>query len=194
MASPNARRPRLWLLEETGVPYELVRIDIHDPSQPRDPEFAQASPMGKAPALADGVARLADSAALCMYVADRYPQTNLAPPIGDPLRARYLWWMVFTPGVIEPAMSGKFSGAAANRLRSGGGDFELMIETLAKGVTPGPWLLNERFSAADIMCGSFVVFMQQFGMLPGSDALENYAARRLARPAYQRALEIDAKG
>lgn len=189
---PQTRSVRvLWMLEEAGVPYERVLIDIRDPDKARDPEFALASPMGKVPALADGKARLADSAAICLYVADKYPQAKLAPTIDDPRRGRYLWWMTFTPGVIEPSMSEKFTGAKTNRLSSGWGDFDLMIDTLEKGIGDGPWLLGDEFSAADVMVGSSANFMKQFGILPASAQLEAYVARCLERPAYQRALEID---
>lgn len=192
---PQTRSARaLWMMEEAGVPYERVKIDIRDRSKPRDPEFALASPMGKVPALADGEARFADSAAICIYVADKYPHAALAPAIDDPKRGVYLWWMTFTPGVIEPAMAEKFTGGKPDRFRSGWGDFELMIETVEKGLAQGPWILGDTFSAADVMCGSSVVFMKQFDMLPASKTLEDYAARCLARPAYKRVLEIDDKG
>lgn len=192
---PQTRSARaLWMMEELGAPYERVFIDIRDAAKPRDPEFARSSPMGKVPALADGEARLADSAAICMYVADQYPDAGLAPAIGDPLRARYLWWMVFAPGVIEPAMMEKFAGLEPNRASSGWGSFDLMIETLEAGLAPGPWILGERFSAADVMIGSSAYFMKQFGVLPASEILNAYIERCLARPAYKRALEIDQAG
>lgn len=190
---PQTRAVRLvWMLNELGVPYEKVLIDIRDTSKPRDREFALASPMGKVPALADGEARLADSAAICLYLADKYPKAGLAPSISDPKRADYLWWMLFTPGVVEPAMSEKFQNIAPNRLRSGWGDFELMIETLAKGLVRGPWILGETFSAADVMVGSSAVFMKQFKMLPDNRTIEGYADRCLARKAYKDALAADA--
>lgn len=192
---PRTRSLRaLWLLEELGVPYERVFIDIRDPGLTRDPEFKLASPMGKVPALADGKVRLADSAAIGLYVADRYPAAKLAPAIDDPMRGAYLWWMIYTPGVIEPAMAEKFSGIAPNRLSHGWGDFELMIETLENGVKDGPWLLGDKFSAADVLVGSSAYFMKQFGMLPQSKPIEAYIDRCLKRPAYERALVIDAKG
>lgn len=192
---PQTRSARaLWMMEEAGVPYERIKIDIRDRSAPRDPEFALASPMGKVPALADGEARFADSAAICMYVADKYRQAKLAPAIDDPKRGAYLWWMTFTPGVIEPAMAEKFTGGKPDRFRSGWGDFELMIETIEKGLGDGPWLLGADFSAADVMVGSSVYFMKQFGMLPDKPALNAYVERCLARPAYRRALEIDSRG
>jgi glutathione S-transferase len=93
----------LWLMEETGQPYERVLTDLSKGDQ-KAPDYLAINPMGKVPALRDGEATLAEAAAICAYVAERYPQANLAPPPGDPLRARYLYWLFFAPGCVEPAM------------------------------------------------------------------------------------------
>jgi glutathione S-transferase len=189
---PKTRAQRaVWMLEEAGVKYERVLADIREPSKTGDPDFVLASPMGKVPALADGEARLADSAAICMYVADKYPKAGLAPAIDDPKRGKYLWWMVYTPGVIEPAMSEKFARSTPNRARSGWGDFDLMIETFEKGLGKNEWMLGDKFSAADVMMGSSAAFMKQFGILPNNKTLEAYAERCTARPAYRRAAAMD---
>ena len=186
---PNTRASRImWLLGETGLDYETKHIDIRDAEARKDPGFQAASPMGKVPAIADGDVTVADSAAIGLYIADRYPEAGLAPAVDDPARGRYLFWMTYTPGCIEPAMMEMARGLEPNRASSGWGDFGLMIETLEKGLGDGPWLLGETFSAADVLNGSSVYFMKQFGMLTGNAALDAYAERCLARPAYQRAL------
>jgi len=193
---PRTRASRiLWLLEEMGEPFELRLIDIRKPEAREDPEFRAASPMGKVPAIMDatpeGVVRVADSSAIALYLADRYPSAGLAPAISDPQRGRYLYWMTYTPGVIEPAMSEKFNNWQVSRATSGWGNFDSMIEVLEQGLQPGPWLLGERFSAADVLVGSSVYFMQLFGILPESQVLAEYAARCQARPAYAKALARD---
>lgn len=189
---PNTRASRVvWMLDEAGIAYDRVLVDISDPDAARDPEFAAASPMGKVPALADGDVRMADSAAICIYVADRYPACGLAPGVDDPDRGAYLYWMLYTPGVIEPALSERFRGAEPNRLSNGWGDFDAMVETLHRGLSEGPWLLGARFSAADVMVGSSVLFMQEVGTMPDSERLKAYADRCRARPAYARAMALD---
>ena len=193
--SPQTRSTRaLWMLEEAGVAYELEQVDIQSPKRRNTDEFLEASPMGKVPALVDGEVRMSESAAICLYVADRYAAGTLAPAIDNPARGKFLYWLMYTPAVIEPAMSEKFSGVETNRYRSGWGDFELMIETLESGIADRTWILGDTFTAADVMLGSSMVFMRMFDMLPGSDALSTYADRCLARPAYQRAIEINDKG
>jgi glutathione S-transferase len=133
---------------------------------------------------------MAESAAICLYVADRYCAGSLAPPVDDPTRGKFLYWLMYTPAVIEPAMSEKFNGIEPARQRSGWGDFDLMIETLEKGIGDNTWILGEQFTAADIMLGSSTVFLRAFDMLPESPILAAYADRCLARPAYQKVLEL----
>jgi len=192
---PQTRSTRaLWMLEEAGVAYELERVDIQNPERRNTEEFLEASPMGKVPALVDGEVRMSESAAICLYVGDRYGPGTLAPAIDDPARGKFLYWLMYTPAVIEPSMSEKFNGVEPNRHRSGWGDFELMIETLERGIADRRWILGDTFTAADVMLGSSVVFMRMFDMLPASEVLSAYADRCLARPAYQRAIEINDKG
>ena len=190
---PRTRASRiLWMLEEMGEPFEVEQVDLLKP-ETKSAEFLAASPMGKVPAITDGPVKIADSAAIALYLADRYPASTLAPAIDDPLRGSYLYWMIFTPGVIEPAMAEKFNKWEVSRGTSGWGDFDLMMEVLQKGLEQGPWLLGDRFSAADVLVGSSVYFMKIFGILPENPLLEAYVERCLARPAYTKALARDAE-
>ena len=189
--APQTRSTRaLWLLEEAGVDYEMELIELRDPEREDSVDFRAASPMGKVPALVDGDVQMSESAAICLYIADRYCGGSLAPALDDAQRGKFLYWLMYTPAVVEPSMSEKFNGVEPNRGRSGWGDFELMIETLETGLGDAPWILGEGFSAADIMLGSSAVFLRAFDMLPASDILAAYADRCLARPAYQKALAM----
>jgi len=185
--APRTRSARgLWILEEAGIDYDLELVTLGDTGRETPEEFREASPMGKVPALVDGDVRMSESSAICLYIADRYSPGNLAPAIDDPLRGKFLYWLMYTPAVVEPAMSEKFSGVETNRFRSGWGDFDLMIETLENGIEGKAWILGEKFTAADVMLGSSVVFLRLFKMLPDSPSLNAYADRCLARPAYQK--------
>ncbi len=188
---PKTRSSRVaWMLEELGRPYEPVHVDIRS-DEAKPAEFLAASPMGKVPAIADGEVRMAESAAICLYLADRYSVGNLAPAVDSDDRGRFLYWMYFTPAVIEPAMAEKFNNVKTNPQSAGWGDFDSMIATLTKGLADGPWIMGDHFSAADVMVGSSVVFMRMFKILPDSPELNAYADRCLARPAYQAALAMD---
>ena len=150
---PQTRASRiLWLLEEMSEPFEVELIDIRKPESRNNPEFLAASPMGKVPAIMDstpnGTIRMADSAAIALYLSDRYPAAGMAPAPDDPSRGDYLYWMTFTPGVIEPAMMERFTGMEISKSTSGWGDFDTMIEVLVAGLENGPWILGEQFCAA----------------------------------------------
>ena len=188
--APQTRAQRgIWMLEEAGVDYDMERIELGSAEGRAVPGFLEASPMGKVPALVDGDVAMAESAAICLYVADRYAMGRLAPALDDPRRGRYLYWMLYTPAVVEPAMSERFNKIEPNRQRSGWGDFDLMIETWDAALDGREWILDEEFTAADVMLGSSAIFLRIFEMLPQTRNLAAYADRCLARTAYQRSLE-----
>ncbi len=191
--APRTRASRIvWLLEELGLEYEKVPVNINQKDEKStDPEFDAASPMQKVPALADGEVRLAESAAIATYLADRYRDVDLAPLPDQPTRGAYLYWMFFTPGVIEPAMAERVTGMTPNPTQFGWGSFDLMLSTLRRGVKDRPWLLGDSFSAADVMVGSSAAFLKMFDMLPIDPVIDGYVDRCLARPAYKKALEMD---
>jgi glutathione S-transferase len=177
----------LWLMEETGQPYERALTDLSK-GEHKSPEYLAINPMGKVPALRDGEATLAEAAAICAYVAERYPQAKLAPPLGDPLRARYLYWLFFSPGCIEPAMVQLATKIEMNPTAAGWGDAQLVLDVLDAALSNGPWLLGETFSAADIMVGSGLNFaVRLFKMAPSRPSFDRYLDRCAARPAFQRA-------
>ena len=101
--------------------------------------------------------------------------------------------MTFTPGVIEPAMMERFTGMEVSRATSGWGNFDTMIEVLENGLREGPWLMGETFSAADVLVGSSVYFMNMFGILPDSTTLSEYGERCSQRPACIKALARDSE-
>lgn len=189
--APQTRSTRaIWMCEEAGVDYELELVDIRQPERKDSDEFLAASPMGKVPAIVDGPVAMSESAAICLYIADRYSAGTLAPAIDDPLRGKFLYWTMYTPAVVEPAMSEKFSQVEPNRVRSGWGDFDLMITTFDEALEGRVWILGDQFTAADVMLGSSAVFMRLFDMLPDTRNIGAYADRCLARPAYAKAAEL----
>ena len=191
--SPRSRSfTALWLMEETGQPYERVLTDISTGAQ-RTPEYLAINPMGKVPAIKDGDATMAEAAAICAYVAERYPYAKLAPPVGDPRRAKYLYWLFYGPGCIEPAIVQLATKIEMNPVAAGWGDAQRVVDVLDGALQKGPWLLGEDFSAADIVIGSGLNFgVRLFKMIPSRPSFEAYIARCMARPAFQRAEKIAA--
>ena len=182
----------LWLMEETGQPYERVPIDISTGAQ-KQADYLAINPMGKVPALRDGEVTLAENAAICAYVAERYPDAKLSPPPGDPLRAKFLYWLFFLPGCIEPAMVQLSTKFEMNPVAAGWGEAQRPFDVLDAALSKGPWLLGENFSAADVAMGSMLNFaVRMFKMVPQRPSFDAYIDRCVARPAFQRAQQIAA--
>ena len=189
--TPKTRSMRaIWMLEEAGIEYDMEQVDIGSEDRKDSEEFLRASPMGKVPALVDGDVAMSESAAICLYLADRYSSGELAPAIDDPRRGRFLYWLMYTPAVVEPAMIEKVSNIESNRVSYGWGDFDTMISTFEDALRDNTWILGEQFSAADVMLGSSAHFLRLFKMLPETSNIADYADRCVAREAFQRALAV----
>lgn len=187
--APQTRSPRaIWMLEESGMDYDMELVDLRGADRKDSDEFRMASPMGKVPAISDGDVHMSESAAICLYIADRYGPAMLAPSVDDSKRGKFLYWIMYTPAVVEPAMSEKVSKVEVNRGRNGWGDFDSMIQVWDDALDGKDWILGDQFTAADVMLGSSATFLSMFKLLPETRNLGNYADRCQARPAYQRAM------
>ncbi|EMD83994.1 glutathione S-transferase family protein [Pacificimonas flava] len=187
--APQTRASRMfWLLEEIGEPYELERIDLGAPEN-ASADFRAASPLGKVPALTDDKAHVADSAAICLYLADKYAPGTLAPLPDDPARGEFLTWLFFTPSVIEPAMSEKASGMPPQPTRNAWGSWDRMLAALGDRLEGRDYVAAGCFTVADLMIAGSLRFMSAFGMLDLSPGMAAYTERCFGRPAAQRAEE-----
>jgi glutathione S-transferase len=181
------------MLEEVGVPYELSFVDVMAGAQKR-PELVALNPMGKLPILVDGQTVVTESAAIGLYLADRYAYGTLAPAVDDPARGPYLRWSLFAPSVVEPAVMAKGGGWTVKEGTAGWGSYDAMLATLEHALAHGgPYVLGERFTMADCIFGGTVRFMLTFNMVPPLVSLTAYAERLAARPALQRAQEINTR-
>lgn len=181
-----------WMLEETGAPYKLRVLNLAK-GEHKCAELVALNPLGKLPTLVHNGAVVTETAAICAYLADAFPQNRLAPPIGDPQRGPYLRWLVFAVATLEAGMMdiglkrepGPSSGLSY-------GTPELLFDTLARALAPGPWLLGAQFTAADVMIGAALHWGTLFGMIPERAEFKAYTARVTGRPAIQRAMAEDA--
>lgn len=182
--NPQSRAARMfWGLAEIGQPYELAYIDIRESARTDPPGFLAASPLRKVPALSDGDVHLADSAAIALYLADRYAAGRLAPLPDDPARGEFLFWLFYTPSAIEPAMTEKFAKLAPNPAAYPWGSFDRMVAAMETRLQDRDWLAAGRFTMADFMVASAIEFMQRFKMLEPSQLLADYVQRCTSRPA-----------
>ena len=190
--APRTRAFRaLWFLEELGEPYRIEPVDYAKGGHKR-PEFLKLNPMGKLPTVVDDGVAVAESGAILAYLADKYPGAGLAPAPADPRRADYLRWLFFAAGVMEPAFGQKLFNLDLPAHQVGWGSFEQMQAVVAEAVAGREWLAGGRFTAADLYVGSSLNFGVKFGILPGEGPIADYVARLTARPAYERATELEA--
>jgi len=180
-----------WMLEEMGQPYR-TEIMLYESSM-KAPAYLAINPMGKVPSITHRGQVVTECAAICAYLADAFPEACLAPTPGSPERAPYYRWMFFAAGPVESAVTNRQAGFVAGPDRArmmGYGTFETTMDVLEKAVSGG-YLAGGKFSAADVYLGSQILWGLQFGTIEKRPAFEAYAALLSARPAYQRAKEID---
>jgi glutathione S-transferase len=192
--SPNTRSTgALILLEELGAPYDLRVLNMKAGEQ-RQPGYLAVNPMGKVPALKHGAALVTEQVAVYLYLADLFPETGLAPAIGDPLRGPYLRWMVFYAASFEPAVVDRFRKVDPGpQAMLPYGDFDTMLATVLAQLAGGPYLLGERFSAADVLWGTALGWTTMFDIVPKRPAIMDYVGRIGSRPAALRVRGKDAE-
>ena len=170
-----------WMLDECGAEYDIVAIDF-EKREHKSPEFLRINPAGKLPALVDGESKIFEGVAISLYLADKFPQANLAPKIGAPERGRYLSLMVYSTSQLEPAMGDAMLGGQTSPQR-GWTDFETARNLIESELGDGPYLFGKWFTAADVMIGSLFIWRRMLGGQPDRPKLDAYVDRLLARRA-----------
>jgi glutathione S-transferase len=193
-AAPSRSSIVHWMLEELGQPYELQMVSFKQ-GENRQPAYLAVNPMGKVPALKHGDTVITEAAAICAYLADEFPQAGLNIPVGDPRRGTYLKWLFFGPSCVEPAITERAFPRKEPPARSalGFGDFDTVVDVLAKAAeAASPYLLGNKFTAADVIIGSGLRWGTMFKLLPDRAEFKPYMATLAERPALRRATEKDA--
>ena len=179
-----------WMLEEVDAEYETVVLD-YDTTMKAEP-YLSINPMAKVPAIVHNHKTVTECAAICAYLADAFPDADLAPR--DEERADYYRWLFYAAGPVEAATGNRALGVvpdAAQQRMIGYGSFERVIDVLEQGVAAHSYIAGDRFTAADVYVGSQVIWGMQFGWLPKREAFADYAASLTERPAYLRAAALD---
>jgi glutathione S-transferase len=182
-----------WMLEEVGEPYEVRLLNLQA-GDSRKPDYLAVNPMGKVPVIEhDGVV-VTEAAAICTYLADAFPNAGLNVPVGDKRRGAYLKWLFFGPGCVEPAVTDRAFPRKEEARPStlGYGDYDTVMDVMAKGVAAGPYLMGEQFTAADVIIGANLRWGMIFKLIPERPEFLAYVARLNERPALKRAEEKDA--
>jgi glutathione S-transferase len=180
-----------WMLEEIGQPY---RAEVLDYGAMKAPDYLAINPMGKVPAIRHADTVVTECAAICAYLADIFPLAGLAPPHGDHHRGPYYRWLLFAAGPVEAAATNKAMGFVLpeGKQRSAGyGCYDDTMKALEMAVSQSDYVAGNSFSAADVYVGSQIGWGMMFGTIDKRPAFERYWARVSARPAHQRAKQID---
>ncbi len=179
-----------WMLEEVGAPYRMKLVSF-DKGEHKTPAFLAVNPMGKLPAVVHRGVTVTETAAICAYLADAFPGAGLAPASSSPERGSYYRWLFFGAGCVEPALMDRMMSRPAPERPGamGYGCYEDTMNALEKALTPGPFILGERFSAADVYIGSQIGFGTMMKCLDPRPVFGAYLARVTERPAYKRANE-----
>ncbi len=191
--SPQTRSSgALLLLEELQADYTVQALNMKA-GEHRQSAYLAINPMGKVPAIRHGDTLITEQGAIYVYLADLYAQAGLAPAINDPLRGAYLRWMFYYGSSFEPAVVDRAQKVVPPQGMSPYGDFDTMLKTLTDQLERGPYLLGERFSAADVLWGGALGWTTQFGLVPKLPVIEAYIARHNAWPAVAKVQASDAQ-
>jgi glutathione S-transferase len=181
-----------WMLEEIGVPYTVETMQFGP--EMKTPEYLAINPVGKVPAIKHGNTVVTEVAAICAYLADQFPEKNLAPPPHSMERGPYYRWLFFMAGPFEMATSALAYGwkiDSSNVQAVGCGRVEDSVNTLEKVLAQSPYICGDHFTAADVLVSSYLWWETMQKNIPQNEVFQDYIKRTENRPAAQRANELD---
>jgi glutathione S-transferase len=176
-----------WMLEETQAPYRVELVSF-EKGENKKPAFLAVNPMGKIPAIVHRNTVITECGAIITYLADAFPAARLAPSTDEAARGTYLRWMFFGQGCIEAAVIDRMlSRPPVDRPTAlGYGSYDDVVRTLETALTPGPYILGNRFSAVDVYVGSQIGFGMMMKSIEPRPAFQSYLKLLSQRPAYKR--------
>lgn len=185
-----------WALEEAGAQYEYVEVDLMR-GEGREPKFLEINPAGKVPVLDDGGTIITESAAICMHVAEKYPQSRLMSPAGTVERSECYKWTSYIITELDAPLwtiaKHRFALPRERRvpavIETAGWEFRMAVKVLATAVGDRAYLVGDCLTVADIIAGHTLSWAKSARLALGSEHLERYLERLLTRDAVARARE-----
>jgi glutathione S-transferase len=188
---PNTRSTRvLWLLEETGAPYDLT---LMTGDERRGETHATRHPLGRVPVIEDDEGFVFESLAILLHIADLHPDAGLIPPPGSHERALVYQWSVFAMTELEPEVIEVFVARRAEdaeRTADAALRFKDAAAVVEDALDDGEYLVGGRFTVADLVCAAVLLFGRRADLLVGFPRIDAYLERIEARPARQRAVAV----
>ena len=188
---PNSRATRaLWALQEAQAEYDYVHVNVKAGAG-KDQNYLAINPGGKVPTLVDGDLVITESAAICLYIGEKYPQSGLLPSAGTPKRALCYRWICFAISELEQPLwtiaKHRFVLPEEKRvpavLQTAFWEFSVAAKVFAEGLGNRLYAASDNFSAADILLGHTLAWATSARIELGYEALNAYAERVLNRPA-----------
>jgi glutathione S-transferase len=174
------------LLEELKVPYAMHVLNMNAGEQ-RQPAYLAINPLGKVPAVRVGDTLITEQGAIYLYLADLFPEAGLAPALTDPDRGAYLRWLFIYGSCFEPAVVDRFMKREPGSMNETPyASYESLIDMLEEALKTGPYLLSERFTAADLLWGIALRWTTMFGLVEARPAFQAYMARIDGRASVQK--------
>lgn len=187
---PQSRgRTVRWMLEECDASFNTVLMDYDGSLQ--TPEYLAINPMGKIPALRYGDTVITEAAAIILFLADLFPEKQLAPAVSSAERGEYYRWFCFMAGPMEAAVmekAWKLSPPAEASRSLGYGDFERVVRTVEQTLSTKDYLVGNGFTAADLYMTAFLSFSYRMQVWPESAVCRDYVKRIQQREAWIRAM------
>lgn len=181
------------LLEELDVPYELHVLNMKTGEQ-RQPAYLAINPLGKVPAVRVGETLITEQGAIYLYLADLFPEAGLAPALTDPDRGAYVRWLFIYGSCFEPAVVDRHLKREPGSMNETPyASYESLIDLLEETLKTGPYLLGERFTAADLLWGIALRWTTMFGLVEARPAFQAYMDRIGSRASIQKVSAEDAK-
>ncbi len=180
------------LLEELNAPYDLHVLNMKMGEQ-RQPAYLAINPLGKVPAVRVNDTLVTEQGAIYLYLADLFPEAGLAPALTDPDRGAYLRWLFIYGSCFEPAVVDRFMKREPGSMNETPyASYESLIDMLEEALNTGPYLLGERFTAADLLWGIALRWTTMFGLVEARPALQVYMDRISGRASIQKVSAEDA--
>ena len=185
--APNSRSTSIvTLIDEMGIADRItiqeVTIPRQDGSGGRDP--ANPHPEGKVPYLIDGSDHVRERGAIIAYLTDRFPESRLGCPVGDPQRGAFLSWLFYYQGVMEPVFILDWARITHPALSASLRDINAVVARLRETLAQGPYLLGEDYSAVDLLVSSPFAWFPD--MTPDDPLIRDWVARCQDRESVRR--------
>ncbi len=186
-----------WALEEAGAEYEYIKVDLAA-GEGRSAGYLRLNPGGKVPVLVDGDRVLVESAAICVHVGERFPDSRLVPAANAGAERDAFWqWMFFVNSELEQPLwtlaKHRFALPKDKRVRAvldtAKWEFGIAAKILDQHLAGRRFIAGDAFSAADILASQTLRWASNIHLPLPSPASEAYLQSMLQRPAFQRALQ-----